>query len=279
MRTDADIMPLRMDLEAERMDFQHMMFQNMYEGALFLSPIKLDANSSVLDAGTGTGLWAIDLADDNPNTKVIGVDLSAIQPAFVPPNAEFYIEDLEDPWTFSKPFDLIFARMLTGSIGDWPKFYRQSFEHLSPGGYIELTDIVFPIQCDDGTLDKDSALYQWGKLTVDAAAKLGRPLRTTTAVVSELVDAGFTDITQHHFKWPTNHWPKDPKMKELGAWTYEDVGKNVYGLTVALFTRGLGWTLEEFEVFLVQVRKEMRDPKIHGYFPIYAIHARKPDET
>ena len=49
-------------------------------------------------------------------------------------------------------------------------------------------------------------------------------------------------------------------------WTYEDIGKNIHGLSVALFTRGLGWTTEDFEAFLVEVRKQMKDPKIHAYF-------------
>lgn len=34
----------------------------------------------VLDLGTGTGIWAIDYADEHPEAKVIGVDLSPIQP-------------------------------------------------------------------------------------------------------------------------------------------------------------------------------------------------------
>lgn len=54
----------------------------------------------------------------------------------------------------------------------------------------------------------------------------------------------------------------------IGAWTYEDIGRNIHGLTVALFTRGLGWSLEKFELFLTEVRKELRDPKIHAYYPM-----------
>jgi hypothetical protein len=37
---------------------------------------------------------------------------------------------------------------------------------------------------------------------------------------------------------------------------------------MALFTRGLGWTKEELEVFLVEVRKSMKDKSIHGYYPM-----------
>lgn len=46
----------------------------------------------------------------------------------VPPNVSFFIDDLEEEWTFSQKFDFVYARMLTGSIADWPKLIRQSYE-------------------------------------------------------------------------------------------------------------------------------------------------------
>lgn len=46
----------------------------------------------------------------------------------VPPNVEFEIDDLEEPWTFNKKFDFIYARMMTGSFSDWPRFFEQSYE-------------------------------------------------------------------------------------------------------------------------------------------------------
>lgn len=50
----------------------------------------------------------------------------------VPPNVTFYVDDLEDEWTYSYKFDFIYGRMLTGSIADWPRFIRQSFECVLP---------------------------------------------------------------------------------------------------------------------------------------------------
>jgi hypothetical protein len=38
------------------------------------------------------------------------------------------------------------------------------------------------------------------------------------------------------------------------------------GLTMAPFTRVLGWEKEQVIVFLVSVREEMRDPSIHAYW-------------
>lgn len=52
--------------------------------------------------------------------------------ASVPPNLQFYVDDLEDDWTYSYKFDFIFARMLTGALSDWPKFFKQGFEYVVP---------------------------------------------------------------------------------------------------------------------------------------------------
>lgn len=70
------------------------------------------------------------------------------------------------------------------------------------------------------------------------------------------------------WKWPTNRWPKDREMKELGMWYHENVTRNLYGLSVAHFTRGLGWSLAELELFLVDIRKEISDTKIHTWVPM-----------
>ncbi|KAK1725934.1 methyltransferase domain-containing protein [Colletotrichum acutatum] len=222
----------------------------------------------VLDAGTGTGIWAMDFADDHQETLITGVDLSPIQPPFVPPNVTFYIDDLEDDWTYSYKFDFVFGRMLTGSIADWPRFIRQSYENLEPGGWIELSDILLDLQSDDGTVSPECATQKWAGHMLEAAAIWKRPLDSCKFYKEQLAEAGFTNIEEKIYKWPSNPWPKDPKYKELGVWTYENLGNGLSGLSLALFTRALGWSAEQLEVFLVDARKDMRDRSIHGWWPV-----------
>jgi hypothetical protein len=38
------------------------------------------------------------------------------------------VEDLEEDWDFSEPFDFIYGRMLAGALTDWPKFMQRSLE-------------------------------------------------------------------------------------------------------------------------------------------------------
>lgn len=40
----------------------------------------------------------------------------------------FFVDDVEDDWTYSTPFDFIFSRFLTGGVKDWPKYFKQSYE-------------------------------------------------------------------------------------------------------------------------------------------------------
>lgn len=65
-----------------------------------------------------------------------------------------------------------------------------------------------------------------------------------------------------------NRWPKDPKFKELGMWNCENMLTGLSGFSMALFTRVLGWSAEEVEINVVDVRKQMKDTKIHAKWPM-----------
>jgi len=49
-----------------------------------------------VDIGTGSGRWVVEVADEYPTARVIGFDLSPIQPSLVPSNAEFIVQDVNE---------------------------------------------------------------------------------------------------------------------------------------------------------------------------------------
>lgn len=143
--------------EQDRNDLQHAKFMLLLGGKLHLAPIASDPQK-ILDLGTGSGIWSIDMAENHPSATVTGVDIAATMPEWVPPNVQFEIEDVEEDWLFAKDsFDFIFGRELLMAIRDWPRMIKQAYDHLKPGGYLEL-QMTFPKTfCEDGSLDLDTS--------------------------------------------------------------------------------------------------------------------------
>ncbi|KIW98998.1 uncharacterized protein Z519_00661 [Cladophialophora bantiana CBS 173.52] len=250
----------------------------------------------VLDVGTGTGIWSIEYVD---REKVLGVDVSPVQPDYVPPNVRFEVMDAGQPWAFNYSFDFVFSRFMTGAIADWRQFIQQCYENLAPGGMLEVQDISFNLQCDDGTLPKNSALARWAAYMLEASKQLGCPLDSVESVKRIMIETGFVDVVQKPYSWPMNPWVKEEKLKKIGElssiwtgsdgpenahgnpnpiglWTYHNFCGSLSGISLALFTRGLSWSADELEVFLVDVRKDMRNTGYHAFWPIYSISGTKP---
>jgi len=263
--------------ESERLDVQHEHFLQTFYNRLCFAPGAPTAKR-VLDAGTGTGIWAIDFAEEYSNAEVYGVDIAPIQPPYVPPNCRFEIDDLEQEWTWTEPFDYIFSRMMNASFADWNAYTRNCWEHLNPNGWVEMVDSVFPLGCDDGSLTPEHTLYEWSQLLLQASRKFGRSLADAKDHGQRLRDQGFINVVEKSFKWPTNKdWPTTKHLKNIGNWTHFNIDRSLEGLSMALLTRGHGWTQEEVLAYLPAVRKDMRDPTIKAYWHVLVVYGQKPD--
>ncbi|KXH56014.1 methyltransferase domain-containing protein [Colletotrichum salicis] len=269
-------------------DFQHHFWTLTWDGKLCMCPKNEGANR-VLDVGTGTGIWAEEYADKHTEAVVVGVDLSPIQPEFVPPNCKFEVDDVEKEWTWQEPFDFIFARHMNACFESWERFLRRAYEHqrfslllllflllttnpppsaLEPGGFIELQDNAFPILCQDGTLKPDDPMARWSTLMMEGTELIGRPITVPARFRSLLSEAGFVDVVEHKRVWPTSPWPLNPELRELGVWGQACSLEGIEPGAMALFTRVLGWTREEVVVFMAGVRNDFKNVGIHGFWNV-----------
>ncbi|TEA17258.1 Secondary metabolism regulator LAE1 [Colletotrichum sidae] len=255
----------------------HHLWTLTWKDELCNSP-KKDGAKRVLELGTGTGVWALDYAEAHPDATVIGVDLSPIQPGYVPSNCSFEVDDIEKEWTWSIPFDFIISRAMIGSFKSWPDMIGKAFDNLEPGGYLELLDNTYPTTCDDGTMTDESKVYQWNELMVEATDAIDRPITVTSGFKQMLEDAGFVDVVEKKEKWPLGPWPKDPRYREIGDWVQAAFLQGLEGFTLALFTRVLGWTKEETLVFCAEVRQELKERRVHGYSNVYCVYGCKPEK-
>ena len=187
--------------EQERLDLLHHIFKLMLDGELFRAPLPPDPHR-VLDFGTGTGIWAMDFADQFPSAEVVGTDLSPIQPMWVQPNCRFYVDDVESEWVYreSEAFDFIHGRGMAGSIRDWPKLYEQIYKNLKPGGYLEMQEYETWVRSDDGTLENAKFIIEWQEKIDEASKAFGKQMNVAGLQKGFIQDAGFEDVTEDIYK-------------------------------------------------------------------------------
>lgn len=248
--------------EINRLDLQHRIALQVLDWKLYLAPI--ERPNRILDLGTGTGIWAIEFADQNPESDVLGTDLSPIQPEYVPANCRFEIDDAEDEWLYSQKFDYIHGRYMCAFLSDFPKLFRNIYDNLVPGGWVEFMETLIYFQSHDGTLE-GTALQRWNRLLIEGVKNMGRNVLSCAKYKKWMLETGFTNVEERKIIVPANPWARGRKNKELGALQMVNNLNGVYGLTVTVFTKGLGWTKEEVEVFLADVRRDMGDKSIHSF--------------
>jgi hypothetical protein len=65
-------------------------------------------------------------------------------------------------------------------------------------------------------MPEDAALRQWAAYMLEASINLGCALDSVDSVRELMIEAGFVDVEKRSFCWPTNQWPKHPRLKKIG---------------------------------------------------------------
>ncbi|KAK4209159.1 S-adenosyl-L-methionine-dependent methyltransferase [Rhypophila decipiens] len=260
--------------EQDRLDLQHAMFVITTHGKLHLAPIGNNPKN-ILDIATGTGVWAIEMAQLYPNAEVTGTDLSPIQPEYIPANCQFEIDDAEEEWLFSKKFDYIHGRALLSCFRDPLYVIQQAYDSLAPGGWLEFQDGTFPMEYVDGPPPENCAIKKWNDLLIAGAEKAGRPWTNTKHYKRWFEEVGLEEVVQREFYWPITPWAKGKYYKTLGAFCQEDMLRGVEGMSLKVIGQ-LGWSAEKIREFIPEVQAELRDTKVHVYTKIRFVYGRKP---
>lgn len=62
-------------------------------------------------------------------------------------------------------------------------------------------------------------------------------------------EVGFADVVEKHSYWLINSWPRGRREKQIGVWTQQNMLDGLNAMSMAVLTRGLGWSTERVEVF------------------------------
>ncbi|KAG8964298.1 hypothetical protein FRC05_003848 [Tulasnella sp. 425] len=135
--------------EHSRLDMQHLALR-LHLNSLYASKHLVenalregqDPPPAVLDVGTGSGRWAIDMALQFPHAEVVGLDLvppATVAETAIPPNCRFEVDDANLSFEHYKEcFNVVHVRSADQGINDFESFLYEIARTLRPNGVLLL---------------------------------------------------------------------------------------------------------------------------------------------
>ncbi|KAK4126302.1 S-adenosyl-L-methionine-dependent methyltransferase, partial [Parathielavia appendiculata] len=277
------------DDEIERLQYMHEIFNMMFDNRLIFPPIPRPRR--ILECGSGSGAWAIEVAEQYPDCEVIGIDVYPYPvPEHTPPNLDFQVDDLNSPSTFpSNYFDLVHSRMMAGGIHSnrWMNYLGDILRILRPGGWCQMVEIYFNAQSDNGTLTSNHALQVWSRSYMQSIQPAKDP-RAPLRLQNWMTQAGFVEVESRLLTLPLSGWPAgatasnvlpDPRENAIGLANRANVQRLLSSLAVYPFSQALNMTDTDIQLLIAQARNEADNPAFKAYFPVYVCIGRKPGSS
>ncbi|KAL2866296.1 class I SAM-dependent methyltransferase [Aspergillus lucknowensis] len=248
------------EAEQTRLNIGHQIYLNLLGGKLTDVPLAKSA-PRILDIGTGPGDWAIEMSATYPGSTIIATDIGVFENGLGStielPNVSFQLDDARDEWTYHEPFDLIHLRGLAGAFSDWPAIYKQAFRHLTPGGYIEISDTDPAADSVSLPDTGDSYLSIFASAMRSAAEAMGHPRDLRHLLPDLLNAAGFTDVRVIERNIPIGLWPEDPIENTLGKMGLIVLLEGLEAYSLRHLTATENWTADGVRDLCEKVKVEI----------------------
>ncbi|KAK9769831.1 hypothetical protein SCAR479_13484 [Seiridium cardinale] len=201
----------------------------------------------------------------HPEALILGIDVEPVRPPYLLPNCRFETIDASQPWSFDHTFDFIHMRM----VGELPngkhKLFETMWEHLMPGGWIEITEWIVKFQSPNHSLNMFNI---WNKNFKRGLRKFGSSPNWALQWKAIMQDRGCLNVQERRHPVPLNPWPPGQRLQKQGQMMAENVQAFLEGATMPVFTGALGWTHDQVQELLAALRKEVVDTEVHGFLTL-----------
>ncbi|OCH94926.1 S-adenosyl-L-methionine-dependent methyltransferase [Obba rivulosa] len=267
--------------EHRRLDLQHHLITLSLGGLYAAKDLvhralwpRTDRTPSILDVGTGSGSWAVDMAIEFPYCDVVGVDL--VPPRItgkLPPNCRFEIDDANLGFVHYKDaFDVVHARSISAGIRDYPQFLRELALVLRPGGVLLVGDGEMQLYDEDRqplSYNPNSPGCSWTQKVFFSAynAMKNRGGNIDSPSMSpqwlRAID-GLTDVGWHKIFIPIGPWRQfDAREATISELLRADCLKYISGLAPLLLSEG--YLPESVDTLIREATTELRDLSVKLY--------------
>jgi len=256
--------------EINRLDFQHYMLRYALRG-LYAAP--LGNPGSILDVGTGTGRWAMDIAQVFPNANVIGLDVNpppADEHAGVgldvrPPNYSFAPGNVLEGLPFADgAFDYVHMRLLFTALpaDRWPFAVGELARVTRPGGWVESVETT-------GLFNGGPSVDLMMSWIAQLSARRGVDLMNGSRVAEFMRMGGLRNVGGSVVNVPTGAW--GDRLGTMVATDFVAVCKGFGGVIVGAGLAAQG----QFDATLEGVRHDLASRVVRCYTPFYVVIGQK----
>ncbi|HEU5381821.1 MAG TPA: methyltransferase domain-containing protein, partial [Ktedonobacteraceae bacterium] len=191
------------DREEEfRLNFQHHALFHAI-GNHYVAPIDASMRM-ILDVGTGTGIWPIEMARLFPQAQVIGVDVdTALFKPETPDNCFLRVGNVLTGLPFpDQLFSYTHQRLLVAAITaeNWPRVVRELVRVTRSGGWVELVEI------DNQMQPAGPASIRLQNLAASVSASMGFDGEAIRHLGDLLKQAGLQTVETQQIVIPVGEW-------------------------------------------------------------------------
>lgn len=189
-------------LEDRRLNYQHHVLYKTISNH-YLAPINPDTKT-ILDVGTGTGIWPGEMAALFPQAHIVGVDVTLTSlPTPLPANCLFARANILSGLPFpDQQFEFTHQRLLVAAIPTrhWPAAIRELVRVTLAGGWVELLELGDTIQ------NAGPATTRFMKWMTDISKELGFEMDILHHLGDVLKQAGCEMVEAQDIPVPLGEW-------------------------------------------------------------------------
>jgi SAM-dependent methyltransferase len=191
--------------EVNRLDLQHYAFREAL-GANYLAPI--GRPERILDVGTGTGRWCLDMIAEFPQAFAVGLDVVVGKPVLDRRYGPVRGDVTAGLPFVSECFDFVHQRLLRSGIPvvAWPDAVADLVRVTRSGGWVEL----FEIGDEQMRQGPATAELFGGLLRLATAQGLDSDGSVVFHLDRLLTEAGLEDVTARRIELPVGEWGGRP---------------------------------------------------------------------